>query len=107
MAKLEAFVNSSNEVEGYHFWCPGCQDYHAVTVAPYANSMGAKWQFNGNLDLPTFTPSIFLKVQVPSQADKNRICHCYVTDGEIRYLSDCSHQLAGQTIDLPDISEGY
>ena len=29
--------------------------------------------------------------------------HSYVTDGRIQYLSDCTHPLAGQTVDLPDV----
>lgn len=30
-------------------------------------------------------------------------CHSFITDGKIKYLSDCNHHLAGQTIDLPKI----
>ena len=32
-----------------------------------------------------------------------RVCHTFVTDGRIQFLSDCTHALAGQTVDLPDI----
>ena len=32
-------------------------------------------------------------------------CHSFVTDGRIQFLSDCTHALAGQTVDLPDIKE--
>ena len=30
------------------------------------------------------------------------ICHSFVTDGRIQFLGDCTHKLAGQTVDLPD-----
>jgi hypothetical protein len=30
------------------------------------------------------------------------ICHSFVRDGRIEFLSDCTHRLAGQTVDLPD-----
>ena len=30
------------------------------------------------------------------------ICHSFVKDGQIQFLSDCSHELAGQTVPLPD-----
>lgn len=30
-------------------------------------------------------------------------CHSFITDGKIQYLSDCFHELAGQTVDLPEI----
>ena len=29
-------------------------------------------------------------------------CHTFVTDGRIQFLGDCTHALAGQTVDLPD-----
>lgn len=64
------------------FQCPGCDCLH------YADE---RWQWNGSLDKPTFTPSIVVEG-----------CHSFVTDGKIRYLSDCTHQLAGREIELPD-----
>jgi hypothetical protein len=30
-------------------------------------------------------------------------CHSFVTDGRIQFLSDSTHALAGQTVDLPEI----
>ena len=37
-------------------------------------------------------------------ADKriNTVCHSFVTDGRIQFLADCTHALAGQTVDLPE-----
>jgi hypothetical protein len=52
--------------------------------------------FNGDFDKPTLTPSLLY------QGFALR-CHSYVTDGRIQYLSDCSHALVGQTIDLPEL----
>lgn len=37
---------------GYLFYCPGCDDIHIV---------GDGWQFNGNLESPTFSPSILVR----------------------------------------------
>jgi hypothetical protein len=31
------------------------------------------------------------------------VCHSFVTDGKIQYLSDCTHAMAGQTVDLLEI----
>lgn len=31
------------------------------------------------------------------------VCHSFVTDGKIQFLSDCTHDLAGQTVDMVDI----
>lgn len=34
------------------------------------------------------------------------VCHSFVTDGRIQFLSDCTHSLAGQTVDLPEMPAG-
>ncbi len=28
--------------------------------------------------------------------------HSFVVDGHIQFLGDCTHELAGQTVDIPD-----
>jgi hypothetical protein len=87
--------------------CPGCKDYHMPD-----NS----WQFNGDLDKPTFSPSILVKgTKDISDEEAKRIlngeqinpihfvCHSFVVDGRIQFLSDCTHELAGQTVELEEI----
>lgn len=32
------------------------------------------------------------------------ICHSFIVNGDIRYLSDCTHAMAGKTVSLPDIT---
>jgi hypothetical protein len=74
------------------FRCPGCRGpQHIPVKGPNA------WGFNGDMDRPTFTPSIL------TRKGDNYICHSFVTDGRIRFLSDCTHALAGQTVDLPEV----
>lgn len=69
-----------------------------VGVEPPASLI---WGWNGSGDAPTFTPSIFVN---PPQARSphSPSCHSFVTDGRIQFLGDCTHELAGQTVDLPD-----
>jgi len=38
--------------------CPGCNDIRSVPIKPYNNGMGAQWDWDGNVELPTLTPSI-------------------------------------------------
>ena len=78
------------------FLCEGCRGKHMVVVA------GGKtlWGWNDSLEKPTFTPSILCTWNEPS-GDKR--CHSYVTDGEIKYLADSTHKLAGQTVPLQPI----
>jgi len=47
------------------------------------------------MDKPSFQPSILWQ-----WGDVR--CHSYVTDGRIQFLNDCTHDLAGQTVDLPE-----
>lgn len=106
------------------FWCPGCDEMHHIPVADQYNP-GINWGYNGNPAAPTFTPSILVRSghYVPGRrpgdgcyctwdkkeqeefADlKCSVCHSFVTDGRIRFLNDCTHALAGQTVDLPEFS---
>lgn len=55
-----------------------------------------RWKFNGDYEKPTFRPSM---VADYGEAGKT---HCFVTDGKIEYLSDCSHEYAGKTVDCID-----
>jgi hypothetical protein len=86
------------------FHCPGCKCGHEVYVRPSANpNTGASWDWNGDMTKPTFTPSLLVRSNFTDPSRSDKICHSFVTDGQIRYLSDCTHALAGQTIDLPEV----
>lgn len=89
------------------FWCPGCDEAHQVIIE------GDKaWGFNGDLEKPTFTPSYLTWNDPNPKADpkydpkgkyRNGFrCHSFVKDGNIEFLSDCTHKLAGQTVELPE-----
>lgn len=91
--RAEKNINTGNIV-GYSFNCPGCNWPHTFWVEPFDSQ--TVWGFNGNLERPTFSPS--LKNEKP-----NSICHLFVKDGQIEYCGDCTHTLAGQTIPVPEI----
>jgi hypothetical protein len=103
------------------FMCPGCRSLHHVVYG----SGQKDWTWNGNADAPTLHPSILVtgghydedfKAGDACWCTYNALhpeqipiffcqrCHSYVTDGKIQFLADCSHALAGQTVDLPDIA---
>jgi len=84
------YQRDGREVLSYAFWCPGCLEPHRYDVEGGEFS----WEFNGDLLTPTFKPSLRITSSVN--------CHLFMTDGRIQYLDDCSHDLAGQTIDLPE-----
>lgn len=82
-------VIHDSQHDRFYFFCPGCQTRHAVD---------SSWEFNGDLDKPTFSPSI----HVITYEDKT-LCHSFVKDGNIQFLHDCAHAFAGQTLELPDL----
>ena len=96
------------------FWCPGCNSSHNVVYGPNG------WKWNGDAERPTFEPSVLVRSghYIPNSPPgcwctyakehpneeipfKCGICHSFVTDGKIRFLSDSTHALAGQTVPLP------
>lgn len=73
----------------YVFHCPGCKNAHPFHVP--------RWTWNGSMDQPTFSPSLLC-----NQHDEKSRCHSFVRDGKIEFLSDCHHELAGKTVEIPD-----
>lgn len=86
---------AKSEDDRLHFECPGCQMIHGIS---HGSGPGPRWGWNGNVDKPTFTPSVLVRY---AWADGDRVCHSFVTDGCIQFLSDCTHTLAGKTVELP------
>lgn len=75
-------------------FCPGCKNAHVLDQ---------RWTFNGDFERPAFSPS-FLAWH-DAQAEDNipaYRCHSFIAAGRIQFLGDCTHALAGQTVDLPD-----
>lgn len=85
----------------YSFFCPGCGKYHTV----FTKDEGYKhpiWGFNGDVDKPTFTPSVAVLNVTP---DGESRCHSFIRNGVIEYLSDCDHALAGRRIAMIEEDE--
>lgn len=116
--------------DGVSFWCPGCKEMHYVRT----KGESPVWGYNGNPNAPTFTPSIlvrsghFVPRDMPAGADRGcwctynaekvakgeppapfkcTVCHTFVIDGVIRFLGDCTHELAGQAVPIPPLPPEY
>jgi Family of unknown function (DUF6527) len=72
------------------FHCPGCGYGHHIDTT--------RWRFNGDMVRPTVNPSVLVNASGLSAVPR---CHSFILDGQIQYLSDCTHELAGQTVPLP------
>ncbi len=104
MSALER-VKTTAGGESLWFWCPGCETHHSYRIkAGEGEQPEPVWQWNGNLERPTFTPSLLCNGGVKPEDlhphTTSHRCHIYVTDGVVRYLGDCTHKLAGQTLPL-------
>src|SRR4051812_26278827 len=100
MAKLQKVEGAIRPSPNYSFECPGCGISHGVWLGDSPNANGAAWGYNGNIDSPTITPSILVKW---GNGNGDQVCHSYVTDGKIQFLGDCSHELAGQTVEMQEV----
>ncbi len=111
---LRDYVYSPGRL-GISFWCPGCGRRHGVTYTD-----DGAWQWDGNADSPTISPSILVRGTMPIKDEDHAawmrdrtplpppipyVCHSFVTNGQIQFLNDCTHHLAGQTVPLPEFPE--
>jgi len=96
MSIAKAYESNSGQTIGWMIYCPACQLAHQFPLD--------RWSFNGDPDRPTFSPSMLAWRDVPGPdgQDVRESCHSFVRDGRIEYLGDCTHAMAGQTVDLPE-----
>lgn len=84
------------------FHCPGCDMRHGLPIRPTSQAKAGPWSWNGSLDRPTLTPSVLVRWDHGEQREERR-CHSFVRDGRVEFLSDCTHALAGQTVDMAEL----
>lgn len=102
--KLRRVVSfDEKQLLGYSFECPGCENWHVIYTEP--NPRGIQWRFNGDLERPTFEPSVISRWSY-GEPPQERICHFFLREGRLEFLGDCTHRLAGQTVELPEKSDG-
>ena|SRR5208282_4505959 len=97
---------------GFGHWCPGCNEMHILPKS---------WNFDGNLERPTFTPSfrhsgiqrVFVNGNWTGEWKRDAsgntvpsICHYVLTAGVLNFCPDSSHALAGKSVPLPVLPEG-
>jgi hypothetical protein len=126
---MAALSKTLRSIEGgmVAFWCPGCDGAHQVRIKAGESTPHPCWSWNGNAERPTFSPSILVRgvdMTEKGRADyeawaaagypqpspgkfdsRPSVCHSFVTDGQIQFLGDCTHRLAGQTVPIPDFDE--
>lgn len=117
MSKLSEILRDGED--GAMLWfCPGCKMVHQIHVGPGEGRPGPRWSWNESVDKPTFSPSVLVTgsqqlteeqcafIQGGGKIEPVRsVCHSFVVDGEMKFLDDCTHELAGQTVPIPPFHE--
>lgn len=113
---IEVTIDDHGKIyPAYYWWCPGCASYdesrsgagtHLFHIPP--------WTFdNDDMDKPTFSASYLKHGWKPSTEPGDNPyghkgsprCHSFVKEGMIQYLSDCEHELAGQTVPMVSVPD--
>lgn len=111
-------VESKGEFyEMLSFWCPGCEvidkqgerqaGLHMLPVNCSPPDR-ASWTWDGNLEAPTLSPSILSShafYRGEGLPPRSFVCHSFLRAGVFDFLGDCTHQLAGQQVPIPDLPE--
>lgn len=72
-------------------WCPGCDNLHPFTIeappGPDGDRLnsGITWEWDGNLEAPTFSPSLLIRPSVHLCAGQHELREC--TDPECDAIS--------------------
>lgn len=162
VARLVTTTYEHGDVRSVWTWCPGCDRLHPFRLAP-GDERGVFWEWDGNLDVPTFSPSLLVYgsvhlcegehppvlcaaedncgekshtlgwtdehgvVQWSARNDGHDIedydarghgqpctrepshgnCHSFLRAGRWEFLSDSAHHLAGQTVDMVPLPDGW
>lgn len=95
------------EYRALMFWCPGCEylddeggrhgGLHMLPIKP-TSVEGPSWDWDGNLDQPTLSPSILTRYGT-------LVCHSFLKQGIFEFLGDCTHQYANMKIPIPDLPQ--
>lgn len=93
-AAVACIITDQSRLRSLLFYCPGCRSHHAPDLKPEG-----RWEFNGDLVCPTIAPSLLINGHgtLPGR------CHSFIRNGEIQFLGDCDHELAGQTVKLEPV----
>ena len=84
------------------YGCPAClpdpfvRGIHRIPVEG-----DRKWQFNGDRNAPTLSPSVKSGHDGPGGDDPwVHVCHHFLRGGRIEYCGDCTHGMGGQTAEM-------
>jgi len=63
------------------------------------HGLDQRWIKTGPDESPTFSPSLLVTWDFGDLYEQKR-CHSFIEKGYWRFLKDCTHELAGQTVPM-------
>lgn len=87
-----------------YFMCPGCREFHSIHT-DREDINGARHILTGTLERPTVSSMISRQIEKfntsKHAANHEYRCNSFILDGNIRFLENCTHSLAGKVVELP------
>lgn len=98
----QEFVDCSiDEVEYLELKFPCILEKRILPVILQGKREGTNnWTWNGDVNFPTLRPSILTRNHIDELIV---VCHSFVNDGIVEFLSDSTHDKSGMKISLLDI----
>jgi hypothetical protein len=90
---------------GLLHYCPACRHAHGFWIDKPNPATKARWTWDGNILLPTFSPSMNIIARDPAGEIPTETCHYFLLAGVLDYLSDCTHGLRGINMQLPPLPD--
>lgn len=100
MSEVKGVFYIEDKDNSYWFDCPGCKKAHCIYFHAGTTSHPV-WSWNRSFDKPTVSPSVLVRWHEGKER-KQCVCHSFISDGNIQFLSDCTHELAGKTVPIPE-----
>ena len=100
---LRTVNNRGVTYDALMFSCPGCvaggpEGYDGIHMLPVnTENTSPSWQWNGDLEAPTLSPSILSSGYVR--------CHSFLRDGVFQFLNDSTHPLSGKSVPISDLPD--
>lgn len=99
--KIRASKPGEDGTIRYSFFCPACKYPHSYLVGGPPNTH-PRWSFNGDMERPTFGPSLLMYSNKPGTGERLVDCHLFLTDGVIQFCGDNPHELNGKHVPLAE-----